>query len=326
MHSRCLGMTFLIRTSPQVAGLHHGAGQLVPAFDDGYAPVHLDLGTHLPQLVDVLEAVVIDALRDHGGAVGKAQQRAHLRLHIRREAGIRQGLEVGAAQMLRALDEDGVLIFLDDRTGLAQLGADAFKVLGDHVFDQHFAAGRSGCHHIGPGLDLVGDDGIGAAVQLLHAVDLDRVGACAADIRSHGVEEVRQVDDMRLSRRIFDDRAAARRHGGEDNVHRRADRDLVKIDARTAQAALRRLGDHKAVAYVHLGAERRHALDVLFDGANAEIAAAGHGRLGLAEAPEHRADQIIGGADLSGEIVRSVDAARRGAVDLDRRAVDESDL
>ena len=227
---------------------------------------------------------------------------------------------------MRLARQDGILVLLDDGAGLAQLGADALEVLGDHVFDQHFAPGRGGRHHIGPGLDLVGDDGIGAAVQLLDAVDLHGVGAGSADVRAHGVEEVRQIHDMRLARRVFDDRAAAGRDGGEDDVHRRADGDLVKIDARAAQAAVRRLRDHEAAAHVDIGAERRHALDVLFDGTNAEIAAAGHGRLGPAEAPEHRADQIVGRTDLSGQIVGRIHAARGGAVDLDRRAVDESDL
>ena len=222
--------------------------------------------------------------------------------------------------------EDGILVLLDDGAGLAQLGADALEVLGDHVLDQDLPAGRRGGHHVGACLDLVGNDGIGAAVQFFDAVDLHGIGAGAADVRAHGVEEVRQIDDMRFSRRVFNDRTAAGRHGGEDDVHRRADGDLVKIDARAAQAAVRRLGDHKAVSHVDLRSESRHALDVLFDGTNAEIAAAGHGRFGLAEATEHRADQIVGRADLSGQIVRRIHAARGGAVDLDRRAVDEPDL
>ena len=131
---------------------------------------------------------------------------------------------------------------------------------------------------------------------------------------------------MRLTRGVFDDGTAVRQRRGEDDVHRRADRYLVKIDARAVQLAVRRFGIDEAVAHVDVGSERRHALDMLLDRTDAEIAAAGHRGLGAAEAAEHRADEVIRRADLARQIERRVDAANARAVDLDGRFVDKANL
>ena len=54
-------------------------------------------------------------------------------------------------------------------TSLAEMDS---KCLGVTFFTEHVPAGGGGGHHVGARLDLVGDDGIGGAPQLLHPVDL----------------------------------------------------------------------------------------------------------------------------------------------------------
>ena len=89
--------------------------------------------------------------------------------------------------MTVTLYEDAVLIFLNDRAGFAQLCRNALKVLGDDVLDKNLAAGgRRGCH-IGSRLNLVGNNGIAAAVKPVNSVDLYRIRTCSANIRAHGV-------------------------------------------------------------------------------------------------------------------------------------------
>ena len=70
---------------------------------------------------------------------------------------------------------------------LLELDGDRFQVLGDDVFDEDIPAGGGGRYHEGPGLDLVGDDGILGAVEGLDAADLDDVGARAHDFGPHRV-------------------------------------------------------------------------------------------------------------------------------------------
>jgi hypothetical protein len=198
-------------------------------------------------------------------------------------------------------------------------------MLGDDVLDEHVPADGRGGRHVGAGLDLVGDDGIGAAAQLAHAADLDDVGARAGDLRAHGVEEVGEVDDMGLLRAVFDDREAAREHRGEQDVHGRADGDDVEIHMAAGQTALGRVGADIAAGLLDGGAHGLEALDVLVDGADAEVAAARHGDACVAEAAQLRADEVIGRANAAHELDGSRDVADVAAVDLDRVAAQAAD-
>ncbi len=70
-------------------------------------------------------------------------------------------------------DEHGVALLLHLHAHLHQLGGDAVQMLGNDVVDADLAAGGGHGGHIGARLDLVGDDGVGAAPEALHALDAD---------------------------------------------------------------------------------------------------------------------------------------------------------
>ena len=84
---------------------------------------------------------------------------------------------------------------------------------------------------------------------------------------------------MRFARGIFNNRKALCLYGCKDNIHRCADGDHVKVNVRTAQFLCGDL-DHAVVEAIR-AAQRLKALDVLVNGAHAEIAAAGKRHNGL---------------------------------------------
>ena len=159
-----------------------------------------------------------------------------------------------------------------------------------------------------------------------HAADLDDVRARAGDLCAHGVQEVGKVDDMRLLGAVLDHGQTAAENGGEQNIHRRADGDDIQIHVAAAQTALRRVGADIAAGLLDHGAHGLKALDVLVDGADAEVAAARHGNMGMAEAAELCADQIIGSTDAAHQLNGSRGVARVRAVDLDCVAAIAVDL
>lgn len=126
---------------------------------------------------------------------------------------------------------------------------------------------------------------------MLDAADLDNVGACAADVRAHRVQEVREIDDVRLTRRVLDDRKAPGLDSCEDDIHRRADRHHIEINVGAAQRVGRNL-DHTVVERIG-AAQRVEALDVLVDRPHAEITAAGQRHNRARKTPEQRADVVV---------------------------------
>ena len=90
--------------------------------------------------------------------------------------------------------------------------------------------------------------------------------------------------------------------------------DIVSVGADIAAGLL----DH--------GAHGLEALDVLVDGADAEVAAARHGDMGMAEAAKLCADEIIRRADTADKLDGRGRVAGAGAVDLERVAAVAPDL
>ena len=171
----------------EIVGLHARSGQVVDAFDDGAAALDADLRAHARQFADVAVTVVPHALGDHARPLGKAEGNGDLWLHIGREAGIGQRLDVGAAKLARAAHEQRVVLLLDLHAHLLELGGDAVHVLGDDAAHEDLSAAGGDSRHVGARLDLIGDNGIRAAVELVHAENADGVGAGALDVRAHGV-------------------------------------------------------------------------------------------------------------------------------------------
>ena len=81
----------------------------------------------------------------------------------------------------------------DLRAGLAQLGGQRQHVRLADVAQRHLAAGDDGADGEGAGLEPVGQDRLGDAVQAVDAVDDDRRRAEPADAGAHPVQHVAEA-------------------------------------------------------------------------------------------------------------------------------------
>ena len=311
----------------KVTGTEGCAGQVADPFNDGDLAIHLDGCAHALELVHIAEPVLPDALVDDAGAaIGETEHSRHLRLHIGGEAGIGHGLDVSALDVMLPSDSNGVALLLDRNAHLHQLGGDAVHVLGDDVADEDAAAGGGDCGHIGACLDLVGDDGIGAAVEGFHAVDFDDIGAGAHDVGAHGVEEVGHVHNMWFLGGVFDDSQAVCQDAGQDGVDGGADRDLIHINGGAGEPFLGRLGINKPALKVDFGAQRLEALQVQVDGTHTQVTATGHGDLCLAKSTQQSADEGIGGTHSPCQFIGDTAAANVTAVNFKCVLVDGTDI
>jgi hypothetical protein len=69
----------------------------------------------------------------------------------------------------------------------------------DDIFNHDIASGRCCCKHKGSGFDLVRNNGILCPVKLLNTADTDHIGTGTFDIGTHAVQEVRNIDNVRLT-------------------------------------------------------------------------------------------------------------------------------
>ena len=81
-------------------------------------------------------------------------------------------------------------------------------MLGDHILHQYIAADSGHRSQISACLDLVGDDGVGAALQGADTADLHGIGTGAVDPGTHGIQEVGQVHDMGFLGSVFNNSLA----------------------------------------------------------------------------------------------------------------------
>jgi hypothetical protein len=101
-------------------------------------------------------------------------------------------------------------------------------MLGSGTRELHVPARDRGSDEIRAGLDAVRHHLVARACKPLDTLNMDRVGAGALDLRTHGREERGQLADLRLARGVFDDGLAGRAYGGHHEVLGARDGDRVE--------------------------------------------------------------------------------------------------
>jgi hypothetical protein len=109
-----------------------------------------------------------------------------------------------AVSRARRLEADRVALGEHLATGIHQLVDHRIEAGRRHAGEPHVASRCRGGAQIGAGLDAVGHDAVGRAVQCVDALDADHVATGTGDARTHGVQAVGEVDHFRLARRVLD--------------------------------------------------------------------------------------------------------------------------
>ena len=129
-------------------------------------------------------------------------------------------------------------------------------------------------------------------MQLLNAADFDHIRTGTADVRTTGIEELGTVHHMRFSCCVVDDGHTLGSGGGNHDIDGSTNARHVKKDVGPARAVFRPDVDITALC-TDLSTQCLKALDVLVDGTNAKITAAGQPDSRLAETAKFRTEQII---------------------------------
>ncbi len=204
-------------------------------------------------------------------------------------------------QRFRRHHAHGVVRLLDLTANLQKLCTDGLQMLRNYVFYRHVALRYRRRKHKGACLDLVRNNAILRPVQLRHALDTDHIRTRALDIRAHAVQKVRQINDMRLLRRILNHGGTLRHHCRHHHVHGRTHSHHIHIDM--VPLKLHRLRDNQAVLDSYTRTERTKAFDMLVNGTKPDITAARKSHLRFAVFTKKRSQQIVGSSDFFDIIV-----------------------
>ena len=261
------------------------------------------------------KAVLENSLRNLAAALRNNHHRHHLRLHIRREAGIGQRLDGHSLQRTCADNAHLVDILLDNRASLTQLCNQRLLMLRQHILDNNIAAGHSSSNHIGTCLNAVRNNRIISAMQLLHALNTDRIGACTADFSAHLVQIVRQIDNLRLLGNVLQNSRALSQSCSHHNILRCANARKIKINARALQA-LRSTRFDITMALLDIHAQSLKALQMNINRTCTDGAAARHRNACLANTRQQRAHNEERRTHRAHQLIRSLVRGNLRAVDI----------
>ena len=138
----------------------------------------------------------------------------------------------------------------------------------------------------GAGFNAIRDGTMDTTVQHRTALHRDFAGACADDMRAHGVQTVAQINDFRLLGGVFDAGRSADEGRCEKDVFRCAHGGKIQVDAAARQVALQRYG---AGRELHLRPQGFHPLEVQINGTLTDGASAGERHAGVPGTRKERA-------------------------------------
>ena len=152
-------------------------------------------------------------------------------------------------------------------------------------------------------------------MQLLHALNADRIGACTADFGAHLVQIVRQIDNLRLLGNVLQNGRAFGQRRSHHNILRCANARKIKINARALQA-FRSTRFDITMALLDIHAQSLKALQMNINRTCADSAAARHRNTCLANTRQQRSHNEEGCTHRAHQLIRSLIGGNLRAVDI----------
>ena len=265
------------------------------------------------------EAILEDGFDDGADTVGDRVECRELSLHIGRERGVRSRTQVRGLRSTTAhVDVDPVDACDHIGTGFLQLGENRIEMIRSRVERAYPATSDRAGDKISAGLDAIGLHSILRAVQTRYAIDNDFVGARAPDLGAHGDQELGEVNDLGLTRRVLE-------HGltfGESRGHHQifGARHCHRVEHQPSTPQTIRPRADVAVLDCNLGTHRLQASHMDIHRSCADGAATRQRDVSLTEPRQQRPEDQNRGAHRFDELVRRYRIGERTRIHLDLHA------
>ena len=148
---------------------------------------------------------------------------------------------------------DGIFANLQLSAHFFNLSNEAFDVFENDVIDADPLASCHSSRNIGPGFNPVRNNGVGTAMQMLHALNPDDASPGTANLSPHLVEEVNDINNFWFAGGILNNGLALGLHGCQDTVNGCPNTDHVHVDTRPNKAFLIGRQSHYTKVVLYLG-------------------------------------------------------------------------
>ena len=128
------------------------------------------------------------------------------------------------------MNVDGIFTNLQLSAHFFNLSNKTFDVFKNDIIDADPLASCHGSRNIGPGFNPVRNDGVGTAMQMLHALYPDDASPGTANLSPHLVEEVNDINNFRFASSILNNGLALGLNGRQDTVDGCPYADHVHVD------------------------------------------------------------------------------------------------
>ena len=263
-----------------------------------------DIGSHAFEFRYVHEALGKHGLGDDAGAIHGGQHGAKLGLHVRREPGVGNRLEMKGVSGTIGTDCDGVGSLGEGKSRMLQGGDHGAEMFRLRAGDGDALSGNCTRNKEGAGFDAVGDDGVSGAMEFRDSLDLDVLGARSGNLGTHGGQKAGQVNDFGFFGGSLDDGCSLGKNGSHHDIagpQNGGTMAATEIDTGPREF----FGMKQNVATLHgdLRPKSLEALQVEIDRAVSDDTTAGQGNPRRLFTPQKRAKNADGGAHLADNLV-----------------------
>ena len=139
-------------------------------------------------------------------------------------------------------------------------------------------------------------------MKLLHTTDTDHICTCTFNISSHGIQEIGNIHDMRLSCGILQNCISAGHAGCHHNIDRSTHRNHIQINV-FANQTIFRIGTNRTSTDIHPSTQSSETLQMQVNGSAANITSTRKRHFCFFVFSKKSSQQIIGCANLLDKLI-----------------------
>ena len=165
-----------------------------------------------------------------------------------------------------------IIKLLNLTADLLKLRCCSFKMLRNNIAYCNITACSCCCKHKSTSLDLIRNNRILCTMKSLNTTDADHISTCTLDISTHTVQEIGNINNMRLSCSILDNCTACCHGSCHHDIDSRADRNHIQEDMTSMK--ILSPGNDSTMENIHLSTKSTKSFQMLVDRSAADITSA----------------------------------------------------